>query len=649
MVVGLEEPILIKGVGEIIAKIDSGNAGYNVIHGEDLTVQGDILTFKTQNKDGKDRRVSKKIKEKLNVNIGGGHIQERPVVELDVQIGGQEYKKILFSVTDRSSNDNKVLISADFIGKEMDALIDVTKKKIADDNIEVDYVTEGMDQTVEKRGFFKKASDGAKNLVSGAGQGTVNIGKSAANKAKNVVKGAGNALKGTAKALTNPLNSIKKLNKALPSGKNAMAWVTGDLEQAPDKEISKEDENELKDIAKIPKMMDEDVKNIKKNIAQFEKTSIGKVDSNAVSPAKIFDYAGNGPNPEDPEKSYPEGYKDQLKKALGAMKRLAKSSQSLLGKMGGDAEKAKGLKLENSFLDAVNILLEADAQPQPAQPNQPQGQARQPQGTVAQDSQNNDQDKKKGKEPETGTGESDATADVDSMNGAQLQAFVDDLKKRNKAIFYIVCVGKNKGDVIWSNCGKKIDAAVVEFTNAKKYDLAAFEQLPAKLVKPILSSDEDGNSVGLFALCTGPIGSRKCQFFTKPDQIFNGVKAKEEADGKMQEAVKSYNNFNKQFIDTCKKLNMEVGNNGLSETSWNKFCALTVSEIFASSIKVIKAALNVPQIKDSLRALGLTSDVIGQMDTENFKPEMLPSIKIEQIDNFIKKLSEKEQRTMYIR
>ena len=115
MVIGLEEPILIKGVGEIIAKVDSGNGGYNVIHGEDLTVQGNILTFKTVNKDGKDRRVSKKIKETINVNIGGGHIQERPVVELDVQFGGQECKKILFSVTDRSGNDNKVLISKDLV------------------------------------------------------------------------------------------------------------------------------------------------------------------------------------------------------------------------------------------------------------------------------------------------------------------------------------------------------------------------------------------------------------------------------------------------------------------------------------------------------------------------------------------------------
>ena len=71
MVIGLEEPILIKGVGELLAKIDSGNRGYNVIHGEDFVVQGDILNFKTVNKDGDERRVSKKIKETLRVNIGG--------------------------------------------------------------------------------------------------------------------------------------------------------------------------------------------------------------------------------------------------------------------------------------------------------------------------------------------------------------------------------------------------------------------------------------------------------------------------------------------------------------------------------------------------------------------------------------------------
>lgn len=139
LVIGIEEPILIKGIGELIAKIDSGNGGYNVIHGEDFVIQGDILTFKTQTKDGEERRVSKKVKEKINVNIGGGHIQERPVVELDVQFAGETYKKIPFSVTDRSENKHRVLISKDFVGKELEALIDVTKDNISNKNIEIKY------------------------------------------------------------------------------------------------------------------------------------------------------------------------------------------------------------------------------------------------------------------------------------------------------------------------------------------------------------------------------------------------------------------------------------------------------------------------------------------------------------------------------
>lgn len=62
MVIGLEEPILIKGAGKFMAKVDSGNAGYNVIHGEDFVRQGDILNFKTYDADGNERRISKNIR-----------------------------------------------------------------------------------------------------------------------------------------------------------------------------------------------------------------------------------------------------------------------------------------------------------------------------------------------------------------------------------------------------------------------------------------------------------------------------------------------------------------------------------------------------------------------------------------------------------
>ena len=69
MVIGVEEPILIKGIGEMIAKVDSGNGGFNVIHGEDFILQGNILNFKTADKDGNSKRVSKKIKDTIDLII----------------------------------------------------------------------------------------------------------------------------------------------------------------------------------------------------------------------------------------------------------------------------------------------------------------------------------------------------------------------------------------------------------------------------------------------------------------------------------------------------------------------------------------------------------------------------------------------------
>ena len=46
-VVGLVEKIDIKGIGEVDAKIDSGNGAYNVIDGEVISKRGDNIIIKT--------------------------------------------------------------------------------------------------------------------------------------------------------------------------------------------------------------------------------------------------------------------------------------------------------------------------------------------------------------------------------------------------------------------------------------------------------------------------------------------------------------------------------------------------------------------------------------------------------------------------
>lgn len=134
-VIGLIEPIYIEGIGHIDAKIDSGNGGYNVIHGEDIQIQGSKVIFKTVN----NLRLVRPISEMVTINIGAGHTEDRPVIELTTQIGQRVFPNVKFSIGNRSSNLLKVLISKAFVEDELDALIDVGQENIADQMIEVDY------------------------------------------------------------------------------------------------------------------------------------------------------------------------------------------------------------------------------------------------------------------------------------------------------------------------------------------------------------------------------------------------------------------------------------------------------------------------------------------------------------------------------
>ena len=139
LVIGLEEPVLIKGLGELSAKIDSGNGGYNVIHGTDFHQQGDKLMFTTHDCNGNEKKIQAKVIDSIEINMGGGNIESRPVIELDIKFAGEDYKKIPFSVSDRSSNSNPILISKGFVENELEALIDVAEINISHEGREVVY------------------------------------------------------------------------------------------------------------------------------------------------------------------------------------------------------------------------------------------------------------------------------------------------------------------------------------------------------------------------------------------------------------------------------------------------------------------------------------------------------------------------------
>lgn len=135
-VIGLIETIELAGIGTLEAKVDSGNGAYNVIHGEDITRQGNKVSFTTVN----GKRIIKDIHKTININVGAGHVEERPVVYFRMKFAGTEFDNIPFSVGNRSQNEYKVLIGKDFI-KQLDALIDVNTNHIADDQIKVDYTS----------------------------------------------------------------------------------------------------------------------------------------------------------------------------------------------------------------------------------------------------------------------------------------------------------------------------------------------------------------------------------------------------------------------------------------------------------------------------------------------------------------------------
>ena len=124
---GLVETLDIKGIGKVPGKVDSGNGAYNVIHGVNIKIVDNMVTFDTVNS----KQVTLPLVDIIKINIGSGVIEDRPVIKLDVKIGDKIFKNTRFSIGNRSDNEYKILIGKDFIEK-LGGLIDITKNNIYD-------------------------------------------------------------------------------------------------------------------------------------------------------------------------------------------------------------------------------------------------------------------------------------------------------------------------------------------------------------------------------------------------------------------------------------------------------------------------------------------------------------------------------------
>lgn len=525
MVIGVEEPILIKGIGEIIAKVDSGNSGYNVIHGEELIIQGDILTFKTENKDGKERRVSKKIKDTINVNIGGGHIQERPVIELNVQFGGQDYKKVLFSVTNRKDNEHKVLLSKDFVGKELEALIDVTKDNIADDNVNVDYVTEG-------------------------------IGSALAD--------AKNAINKTTSALMHGTKASKASYEQAVKNRKAM-WGE---ETSPDerKRIDPKLKDEVDALSKLAEQLKADAELIRKQLAgQQEKKVLQDLEVDLsggnIEVFKILDYTG-GTNKSEDDNGNKE-FQERLKKALEAWKTYARET------------KAETAKREAKDEAEERIVKEATEQPQQPADNTTT--------TTSTEQPSSNEDKSEDKNQTDPTKEVQGTEnekDIADMKPEEVEAVLKELQARNRAIFYIICF-KKSGDTDLK-IGKDVVGAIQTDIDSWNKKICAGKDWSRGVFEPfakMLAEKVKEDAKGLFALCTQPAQQRKVEFFIEPG-LYDGHGESVAQSKKETQVIEKYKELNEEF--------KKMSGKDLSEETWMQYSAKIVGGHYKALLDFIK-------------------------------------------------------------
>ena len=120
---GLVEDITIEGIGTLKAKTDTGNSAHNVLHGLIKGKQGGKVTFETVG----GKIVTFPYNEEIKIHIGSGNKEDRPVVNFNVEVNGNRYDNVPFSIADRSENEYKALLGEEFI-KANGGIVDATKE-----------------------------------------------------------------------------------------------------------------------------------------------------------------------------------------------------------------------------------------------------------------------------------------------------------------------------------------------------------------------------------------------------------------------------------------------------------------------------------------------------------------------------------------
>ena len=120
---GYYETVSIKPFGNLIAKFDTGNSKYPVIHAENINVKGKNIIF-----DLNGITYTTKLLGKY-VSVTGGGDDERNLIKLDFTFLGTLYKDVEFGLDDRSKMGTEVLFNRDIMST-MNVIINPQRKYV---------------------------------------------------------------------------------------------------------------------------------------------------------------------------------------------------------------------------------------------------------------------------------------------------------------------------------------------------------------------------------------------------------------------------------------------------------------------------------------------------------------------------------------
>jgi len=123
---GHREIVSIKPWGDMVAKFDTGNSVLSVIHGEDIKVKGDKVSFTLLGK-----RHTYPLEKTYKVKIGSirDYTEERPVIRLDVGFAGGLYKDEPFGIDDRADMGTEVLLTRRIM-TQMNVMVNPARKYV---------------------------------------------------------------------------------------------------------------------------------------------------------------------------------------------------------------------------------------------------------------------------------------------------------------------------------------------------------------------------------------------------------------------------------------------------------------------------------------------------------------------------------------